>query len=91
MPIAKTRLELAQIVKVIQSVRHSDRDALEKLGTCGIPFILDYNEPQSGDFPLGVAASQQDPELVRVLPSCFSFATDFPFWLFLMPPFDIYK
>lgn len=64
--MAKTRLEVAQLVKVMQSVRHNDRGPLEKLGTCGIPFILNYNDPTTGEFPLGVAASQQDPELVRV-------------------------
>ena len=66
MPVAKTRLEIAQIVKALQCVRTNDLAALEKLANSGVPFILNFNDPISGEYPLGIAASLGNAELVRV-------------------------
>lgn len=66
MPIAKTRLEIAQTVKALQCVRTNDLAAIEKLAQSGVPFILNYNDPISGEYPLGIAALQGNAELVRV-------------------------
>lgn len=43
MPVAQTRLEQLQVLKLLQSVRAEDRTQIEKLATNGIPDLINYS------------------------------------------------
>ena len=43
MPIAQTRLEQLQVLKLLQSVRAEDKTQIEKLATNGIPDLINYS------------------------------------------------
>lgn len=43
MPVAQTRLEHLQVLKLLQSVRAEDKTQVEKLATHGIPDLINYS------------------------------------------------
>ena len=43
MPVAQTRLEQLQVLKLLQSVRAEDKTQIEKLATHGIPDLINYS------------------------------------------------
>ena len=44
MPVAQSRLEVQQVVKLLQLVRDHESQQIEKLVAGGIPFLVNYNE-----------------------------------------------
>ena len=53
MPVAQSRLEVQQVVKLLQLVRDHESQQIEKLVAGGIPFLVNYNEVhlQNSKFP----------------------------------------
>jgi hypothetical protein len=43
MPVAQTRLEQLQVLKLLQSVRAEDKTQIEKLATNGVPDLINYS------------------------------------------------
>ncbi|CAH1262016.1 ANKEF1 [Branchiostoma lanceolatum] len=67
MPVATTRLEQLQIIKLLQCVRLEDRPQIEKMTIQGIPSLINYSEPNQGESVLHLAAVTNNDELVRFL------------------------
>ena len=58
MPLARSRLEILQIRKLIQCVRSQDVAQIIKLIQMGINGLVNYQDPSTGDAPLHVAVIQ---------------------------------
>lgn len=67
MPYAETRLEILQVRKLIQCARDKDVDQIEKMIEKGIPDLLSYQDPDSGDTALHVAVLANDEKIVSCL------------------------
>eukprot|EP00731_Ephydatia_muelleri_P024470 Em0016g741a len=57
MPLARSRLEILQIRKLIQCVRSQDIAQIIKLIQMGIDGLVNYQDPSTGDAPLHVAVT----------------------------------
>ena len=66
MPIAHSRLEVQQVLALLNIVRQRDIPAIERLLAGGLPFLVNFNEPDKGDFALGVAAAVNDEDCLKV-------------------------
>lgn len=67
MPVAQTRLEHLQVLKLLQSVRAEDKTQVEKLATHGIPDLINYSEPENGDTALHIAACKNNESMILFL------------------------
>lgn len=67
MPLAQTRLECLQILKLLQCIRARDWTQVEKLITNGVPDLVNYTDPTVGEMPISVAAANDDLEMVERL------------------------
>ncbi|KAF6028163.1 ANKEF1 [Bugula neritina] len=64
MPVAKERLEILQVCKLLQCCRTVDMDQIAKLCDSGVPLLINFNEPENGDTALGIAASKNNEDLL---------------------------
>ncbi|XP_002732960.1 ankyrin repeat and EF-hand domain-containing protein 1-like, partial [Saccoglossus kowalevskii] len=67
MPIAESRLEILQVHKLLQCVRHEDKEQIEKLCSNGVPHLVNYSEPTNGETALHLAAINNNEDMVRYL------------------------
>lgn len=67
MPVAETRLECLQVLKLLQCVRQRDWTQVDKLIINGVPHLVNYTEPNEGEMALSVAAANDDLEMVEHL------------------------
>ncbi|XP_058965683.2 ankyrin repeat and EF-hand domain-containing protein 1-like isoform X1 [Pocillopora verrucosa] len=67
MPIAQDRLEQLQVLKLLQSVRLEDVDQIEKLTTHGVPYLINYSEPENGETGLHLAACKNNEKMISFL------------------------
>ncbi|XP_028407753.1 ankyrin repeat and EF-hand domain-containing protein 1-like [Dendronephthya gigantea] len=67
MPVAQTRLEQLQVLKLLQSVRAEDRTQIEKLATNGIPDLINYSEAENGDTAMHIAACKNNDNMISFL------------------------
>ncbi|XP_073243068.1 ankyrin repeat and EF-hand domain-containing protein 1-like isoform X1 [Porites lutea] len=67
MPIAQDRLEQLQVLKLLQSVRNEDVDQIEKLTTHGVPYLINYSEPENGETGLHLAACKNNEKMISFL------------------------
>lgn len=67
MPLAQTRLECLQVLKLLQCIRERDWVQVEKLVVNGVPDLVNYTDPTLGEMPLSVAAANDDLEMVERL------------------------
>ncbi|XP_020620565.1 ankyrin repeat and EF-hand domain-containing protein 1-like isoform X1 [Orbicella faveolata] len=67
MPIAEDRLEQLQVLKLLQSVRNEDVEQIEKLTTHGVPYLINYSEPENGETGLHLAACKNNEKMISFL------------------------
>ncbi|XP_015756266.1 PREDICTED: ankyrin repeat and EF-hand domain-containing protein 1-like [Acropora digitifera] len=67
MPIAQDRLEQLQVLKLLQSVRNEDVEQIEKLTTHGVPYLINYSEPENGETGLHLAACKNNEKMITLL------------------------
>ena len=67
MPLAQTRLEMLQICKLLQCVREEERVQIEKLTLNGVPHLINYNEPTTGETALSTAAAANNDSMIEYL------------------------
>ena len=67
MPLAQTRLETLQICKLLQCVREEERVQIEKLTLNGVPHLINYNEPTTGETALSTAAAANNDSMIEYL------------------------
>ncbi|XP_068732245.1 ankyrin repeat and EF-hand domain-containing protein 1-like isoform X2 [Montipora capricornis] len=67
MPVAQDRLEQLQVLKLLQSVRHEDVEQIEKLTTHGVPYLINYSEPENGETGLHLAACKNNEKMITLL------------------------
>ena len=67
MPIAKTRLQILQVCKLLQCVRDGNKEQVEKLTINGCPHLINFNDPAEGLTALIVAAKTNDDGMTDFL------------------------
>ncbi|XP_065842116.1 ankyrin repeat and EF-hand domain-containing protein 1-like [Oscarella lobularis] len=67
MPEVTSRLELLQVQKLLYSVRVQDARQIEKLLAQGVPNLINYHDPESGETALHLAAKENKTDMVELL------------------------
>ena len=67
MVIARTPVELAQIRKLLYSVRTSNYDHIQRLYEKGIQGLMNLNDPLTGETPLLIAIENNDEKMAEYL------------------------
>ncbi len=67
MPIAKDHVEILQVNKLLQCVRTSDYNQINKLCEKGVQYLINYNEPLEGQTALILAAMLNNEQMLTFL------------------------
>ncbi|KAJ8341843.1 hypothetical protein SKAU_G00341340 [Synaphobranchus kaupii] len=65
--VAEGRLELMQVYKLLQYVRHGNKAQIEKMVQLGVPNLINLSEPQEGLSSLHQAAEANDGSMISFL------------------------
>lgn len=64
---ATTRLEIQQTYKLLQLVRSGDFEAIQQFLREGIPYLINYGDPQEGETALHLASFEDKEKMVQFL------------------------
>ena len=67
MVVAEERLEVLQVLKLLQCVRNNDKDQVQKLIENGVEGLVNLNEPNEGQCALNLAAEANNLEMTKFL------------------------
>nr|XP_055042738.1 ankyrin repeat and EF-hand domain-containing protein 1a isoform X1 [Misgurnus anguillicaudatus]XP_055042739.1 ankyrin repeat and EF-hand domain-containing protein 1a isoform X1 [Misgurnus anguillicaudatus]XP_055042740.1 ankyrin repeat and EF-hand domain-containing protein 1a isoform X1 [Misgurnus anguillicaudatus]XP_055042741.1 ankyrin repeat and EF-hand domain-containing protein 1a isoform X1 [Misgurnus anguillicaudatus] len=65
--VAKSRLEILQIYRLLQSVREADKPYIEKLISMGVDGLINLTEPREGNGVLHLASVANNQDLLEFL------------------------
>lgn len=65
--VAKDRLEVLQVYRLLQCVREGDTPAIEKMVRLGVPNLINLTEPSEGNAAMHLASVANDTDMVRFL------------------------
>ncbi|CAF5042353.1 unnamed protein product, partial [Rotaria magnacalcarata] len=67
MPIARDRVEILQVQKLIYAVRTEEIEQVQKLCEKGVEHLVNYNDPQNGMTALIAAVTQNNEKMIQYL------------------------